>query len=138
MHGTKSYLTELHFGFSADQFHLRVDPAPGDLDPLRDFEFRVLLEGAEELRIAVRIEDFQVKDCVVERGVECRDRAVPGEAVSVAFKKILEVSAARSVVPLAGPRIRLSVALWHGALPLDVLPAEGKLEIELGEENFGW
>jgi len=30
------------------------------------------------------------------------------------------------------------VALWHGGLPIDVLPAEGFLEVLLGEENSAW
>lgn len=32
----------------------------------------------------------------------------------------------------------LRVALWEGGLPVDVLPAQGMIEAELGEENFGW
>jgi len=28
--------------------------------------------------------------------------------------------------------------LWEGGLPLDVLPAEGMLNISLGDENFAW
>ena len=34
--------------------------------------------------------------------------------------------------------ISLGVAIWEGGLPVDLLPAEGLLEIQLGEENFGW
>jgi len=32
----------------------------------------------------------------------------------------------------------LSVALWEGGLPLDVLPVEGMLQVPLGEENYAW
>jgi hypothetical protein len=28
--------------------------------------------------------------------------------------------------------------LWEGGLPVDLLPTEGVLEIQLGEEHFGW
>ena len=31
--------------------------------------------------------------------------------------------------------LRAQLALWHGGLPVDVLPAEGFLEIPLGEET---
>jgi len=34
--------------------------------------------------------------------------------------------------------LSLGVALWEGGLPVDVLPAEGMLEIPLGEEHFAW
>src|SRR5262249_20138468 len=35
-------------------------------------------------------------------------------------------------------RLRLGVALWHGGLPVDVLPAEGILDVSLGGDNFAW
>ena len=35
-------------------------------------------------------------------------------------------------------KLRLGVALWHGGLPVDVLPAEGFLDVSLGEENWAW
>jgi len=34
--------------------------------------------------------------------------------------------------------VSLGVAIWEGGLPVDLLPAEGLLEIQLGEEHFGW
>jgi alpha-amylase/alpha-mannosidase (GH57 family) len=134
MHGTLDYLSELHYGFDADHFYLRVDPVPEALGPLRDFEFRVLIRAAAELRIAIRLEAWSLKDVVVERD----DSPLPPGAVEVAFDRILEVSVARESVPFTKPQIEVSVALWHGALPLDVLPVEGKLEIPLGEEGFAW
>ncbi len=35
-------------------------------------------------------------------------------------------------------KFTLGVALWHMGLPIDVLPAEGSLEVLLGEENSAW
>jgi len=35
-------------------------------------------------------------------------------------------------------KLRVGVALWHGGLPVDVLPAEGFLDVNLGEENSAW
>jgi len=34
--------------------------------------------------------------------------------------------------------LSLGVALWQGGLPVDVLPAEGWLEVKLGADNFAW
>jgi hypothetical protein len=34
--------------------------------------------------------------------------------------------------------LSLGVALWEGGLPMDLLPGEGMLEIQLGEENCAW
>ena len=62
------------------------------------------------------------------------------ESVAVAaFERILEVAIHRSQLDLKGQdKLTLGVALWHGGLPVDVLPAEGFLDIALGEDNFAW
>ena len=57
--------------------------------------------------------------------------------MQAAFEKILEVSAHRSLFSLKGQTaLQVGVALWHGGLPVDVLPASGFLEIKLGEEHI--
>ena len=64
---------------------------------------------------------------------------IPEKFVSAAYDKIIEVGLSKDLFEVEGRReLLLSVALWRGGLPLDVLPAEGMLNIALGEENFGW
>jgi hypothetical protein len=59
--------------------------------------------------------------------------------VTAAFGKIIEVAIARELFELRGRRqLLLSVALWEGGLPIEVLPVDGMLELVLGEENFAW
>ena len=73
--------------------------------------------------------------------LESKDLCVlgPDEMVKVAFDRILEVSVAREMIQLGDRKsISLGVALWEGGLPVDLLPTEGMLEIQLGDENFGW
>jgi len=62
------------------------------------------------------------------------------ESVAVAaFDRILEVAIHRNQLDLKDQtKLKLGVALWHGGLPVDVLPAEGFLDIQLGEDNFAW
>jgi hypothetical protein len=63
----------------------------------------------------------------------------PSTAAEAAFEQILEVAIRKDLFDLKGvTRLRLGVALWHGGLPVDVLPAEGVLDVQLGEENFAW
>ena len=58
---------------------------------------------------------------------------------AAAFDRILEVAIHRDQLDLQGQsQLKLGVALWHGGLPVDVLPADGLLDIQLGEENFSW
>jgi hypothetical protein len=59
--------------------------------------------------------------------------------MAAAFGKIFEVSLARELFDLRGANVLLvSVALWEGGLPIEVLPVDGLLEIALGEENHAW
>jgi hypothetical protein len=59
--------------------------------------------------------------------------------VKVACDQILEVSVAKEMFQLGNRKsISLGIAVWEGGLPVDLLPTEGMLEIQLGEENFGW
>src|SRR5580704_16603947 len=59
----------------------------------------------------------------------------PKEFVEVAFERILEVAVRKDKLGLAGiTKLKISVALWHGGLPVDVLPSEAFLEVPLGEE----
>jgi alpha-amylase/alpha-mannosidase (GH57 family) len=134
MHGATAYIGEMHFGFDAKHLFLRLDPMPGKLPSLADCEFRVFLEGAKEFRVCLRIEGGRLTRCTGERN----DEPASAETVEAAFGRILEVSVRRDAIPMAGPRLGLSVALWHGGLPVEILPPEGKLEILLGEENFAW
>ena len=63
----------------------------------------------------------------------------PQTMVTAAFGKIIEVAIARELFDLRGRRqLLLSVALWEGGLPIEVLPVDGMLELALGEENFAW
>jgi hypothetical protein len=134
LHGTAHYLAELRFGFDDEHLFLRVDPRPGALEPLPDCEFRVNVRAAEELRIAIRLEGRKLADFSVEKN----DQPVSGDVVTVAFDRVLELSISRAVLAIASPRLGIRVALWHGALPVDVLPVDEELEIPLGEENFAW
>ena len=87
--------------------------------------------------MVVRFEEGRVSGYLVES----RDLCLlgPDEVVKVAFDRILEVSVAKEMFLLGDRKsISLGVALWEGGLPVDLLPAEGMLEIQLGEENFAW
>ncbi len=95
------------------------------------------MRAAQELRVVVRLEEGRVSGYLVES----KDLCVlgPDDMVRVAFDRILEVSVAREMIQLGDRKsISLGVALWEGGLPVDLLPTEGMLEIQLGDENFGW
>jgi alpha-amylase/alpha-mannosidase (GH57 family) len=137
MHGRIFYLRELRYGFEQDRFSIRVDPFFEVLNEMEDPEFRITVGAAEELTVVVKLERGRLQEFGVENDRMCL--LDPKEVASAAFDRILEVSVQRSEIRVAGQKtLRLGVALWHGGLPVDVLPADGFLEIALGDEQTSW
>jgi alpha-amylase/alpha-mannosidase (GH57 family) len=137
MHGRVFYLHELRFGFEQERFCLRVDPFLEALAEVEDPEFRVTVWGAEEMTIIVRVVRGRVVEVAIEQGRACLLN--PKNFAEVAFDSILEVAVRKDKLKLEGiDRLKVGVALWHGGLPVDVLPSEALLEIPLGEENAAW
>jgi hypothetical protein len=137
MHGRSFYLRELHYGFEPQRFCVRVDPFPESFSELEDVEFRVTIHAADEITVMARLERGRLAEFAVEQNLVCLLN--PRQSAEVSFDRILEVAVSKDLFRIAGAnRLRVGVALWHGGLPVDVLPAEGFLEVALGEENFAW
>jgi len=137
MHGRRCVLGEFYYGFSSERFWLRVDPVPEAIAEIPEFQVRVTLWDSLETRVTLRVKDGKVQKPVVEHGGLCPLQ--PESLVVAAYGRILELGIAREIFDLRDRRgLLLSVALWQGGLPVDVLPLEGMLEIALGEENFAW
>ena len=104
---------------------------------MEDPEFRITIGSAEELTVVVKLERGRLREFAVEKERVCLLN--PKNVASAAFDRMLEVSVQRDQINLKGQKsLRLGVALWHGGLPVDVLPAAGFLEIALGDEQFSW
>jgi hypothetical protein len=137
MHGRVFYLRELRYGFEEDRFCFRLDCFPEAIAALDKLEFRLTIQAGDEVAIIAKLERGKMVDFSVEQLHICLLN--PGNAASVAFDRILEVAVHRDILSLRGvQKLRVGVALWLGGLPVDVLPAEGYLDIPLGEENFAW
>jgi len=130
-------LHQLHYGFDERFFYLRVDPFPGSLSPLRDFEFRIALRGRDELRLLVAIEEGLLAGCLLDTEDLCI--LGPHELVVVAFDRILEVALGRRLIEVKDQTfLALEVALWHAGILCDLLPREISLEVQLGVDAFSW
>jgi len=137
MHGRVFYLKELRYGFEEERFVVRVECFADTLAELEDPEFRIVVGAAEELTVTVNLERGRMKEFGVEKNRVCLLK--PGTIVAAAFQRTLEVAIRKEALDLKGKtKFTLGVALWHGGLPIDVMPAEGHLEVQLGEENAAW
>lgn len=137
MHGRVFHLHELRYGFEEERLCVRVDLFPEVLAELEDPEFRITVTGVEEIIVVVKIERGHLREFAVEKKNVCLLN--PGKIAEAAFDRILEVAIRREALDLTGKtQLRLGVALWHGGLPVDVLPASGFLDVNLGEEHSAW
>jgi alpha-amylase/alpha-mannosidase (GH57 family) len=137
MHGRTFYLHEIRYGFSKESLFVRVDPFREALDELTDPEFRITVGGGSEICVVVKLLRGKIQEYAVEKDRACLLN--PQTVAAAAYDKILEVSIRKELLDLMGQsQIRLGVALWHGGLPVDVLPARGFFEIPLGAEHSAW
>jgi alpha-amylase/alpha-mannosidase (GH57 family) len=137
MHGRTYYLHELRYGFGDDILYVRVDLFPEVFGVLDDPELRISVRGAEEVSVVARLRHGRLQEFAVERERLCLLN--PREVAEVAFDRVLEVALRREVLNLEGcSSLFLGVALWHGGLPVDVLPTQGHLEVRLGGDHFAW
>ncbi len=137
MHGRVFYLKELRYGFEEERFVVRVECFAESLAEMEEPEFRIIIGAAEELTLVVNLERGRMKEFAVEKNRVCLLR--PDTIAAAAFGRTLEVAISKEALDLKGmTKFRLGVALWHEGLPIDVMPAEGFLEVQLGEENAAW
>jgi len=137
MHGRSYVLGDLHYGFGPRHFYLRVDPIPEVVAELPSYQIRLTIWDSRETRITLHIDNGKLQGPVLEQAGLCLLH--PEAVLCAAYEKIFEIGLARELFDLRGRReLLLSVALWKGGLPLDVLPSSGMLNVTLGEEHFAW
>jgi alpha-amylase/alpha-mannosidase (GH57 family) len=137
MHGRVFYLKELRYGFEEERFVVRVECFMDALAELEDPEFRITVGANEELTVVVNLKRGRIEEFAVEQSRVC---LLNSEAIAAAaFNRTLELAIHKSALDLKSKsNFTLGVALWHGGLPIDVMPAEGHLDVALGEENAAW
>jgi hypothetical protein len=137
MHGRSYYLKELRYAFEAERFCLRLDCFEEAMKELEKAEFRVTIQAGDEVALIALLEKGKLGEFSLEQARICLLN--PRQSVEVAFDKILEVALKKELLQLRGVhKLRIGVALWHGGLPVDVLPAEGYLDVPLGDESAMW
>ena len=140
MHGVAELVEALYYGYSDKALYLRVDLGESFLHDDPDFEIRVNVNSESRVRLHARIGGGSVKALEFWKGEEAL--LVPlgtGDQVKVAFAKVFEVRLAFSILDVAPhERINLQVSIWMNGLPLQILPQEGWLTLELTEDLTVW
>jgi alpha-amylase/alpha-mannosidase (GH57 family) len=137
MHGRQFVLGSFYYGFGDGHLWLRVDPIAEAIAGVPEFQLHITVWDSRETRITLRVVEGKLAGGAVENVGLCLLH--PQTVVSAAYDKFIEVALARELFDLRGRReLLLSIAIWKGGLPVDLLPAEGMLDIALGEENWAW
>ena len=140
MHGVAQIVEALYYGYSEKAVYLRVDVGETFLHDHPDFEIRVNVDGESRVSLHVSIGGGGVKTVEFWKGGELL--LVPlgtGDQVQVAFRQIFECRLDYTILGVAPhERINLQVSIWMDGLPLQVLPQEGWLTLELTEDLTSW
>ncbi len=140
MHGAAQLVEALYYGYSDKAVYLRLDLGETFLHDHPEFEIRVNVDSESRTRLHVAIGAETVK--AVEfwrRGEAVLVPLATGDQVKVAFRKVFEVRLAYSILGVAPhEQIKLQVSIWMNGLPLQILPQEGWLTLELTEDLTVW
>ncbi len=137
MHGRTCVIEDLLYGFDEEHLYLRLDLMPEMLKEFEEFEIRITVWDAREMRLTLAVRDNKLESTRLEQGGMCFLR--PEEFARAAFGRIVEVGFEKKLFDIKGRKsLLLGVAIWEGGLPVDVLPAEGYLEIPLGDAAYAW
>jgi alpha-amylase/alpha-mannosidase (GH57 family) len=140
MHGVAQLVEALYYGYSDKAVFIRVDLGETFLHDQPDFEIRVNVDGEHRTRLHAAISAGEVKAVEFWKGEE--SLLVPlgtGDQVQVAFRQIFELRLDYSIMGVAPhERIKLQVSIWMDGLPLQILPQEGWLTLELTEDLTVW
>ncbi len=140
MHGVAQIVEALYYGYCDKSVYLRLDLGETFLHEHPDFEIRVNVNSESRASLHAAIAGGTVKAVEFWKGGESLPiPLVTGDQVQVAFSRIFELRLDYSILGVM-PHERISVqgSIWMDGLPLQVLPQEGWLTLELTEDLTSW
>jgi alpha-amylase/alpha-mannosidase (GH57 family) len=140
MHGMRNYLEAFYYGCDRNALSLRLDFPPAFVQEHSSFEVRITLDGDSHARLHAPVYEGAIRQIEFWQGDEpLRYPTATAEHLQASFSQIFEVRLDFELLKVAsGGRIKLQVSLWANDLPLQVMPQEGFLTLELSEEFQNW
>jgi alpha-amylase/alpha-mannosidase (GH57 family) len=140
MHGKSFLLDAVYAGVDENNLYARVDFVPGVA--LDDLILSVHCEQAapsgdssQPLRLEVTVERHAVSGWKLTRGENGHQVSPQTTALQVRMRRIFEMKLPLAEIPAPqGSRIRLRFSLWREGLPVDALPLEGSLDLDVISE----
>jgi alpha-amylase/alpha-mannosidase (GH57 family) len=140
MHGGSDYVDALYYGFSDAALFLRLDFPPSFTADLAQFEIRVNVDGESRVQFRALVREGELRQIdFLLRGEPMLVPLATGDKVQAAFSEIFELGLAYDLLNLhPHERTNIQVSLWANDLPLQLLPQEGWLTMELTDELVSW
>jgi alpha-amylase/alpha-mannosidase (GH57 family) len=140
MHGGARGLDALYFGHDERALYLRLDLTEKFLEEYPRFEVRVNVDGENRARLQVWIEQGRLG--IVQFWKRDEQMLVPlgtADRLQVAFRRIFELRLDYALAGLApGQKTDFQISLWAEDLPLQVVPPEGWLTLDLTDDLVSW
>lgn len=140
MHGAARFFEALYYGYSHQAFYLRLDLCPAFLEGHNEFEVRVSVSGEIPARLYATITKGQLGQVQFwKSGLLAYLAPSAADGLEVAFSKVLEVKMSFQLLGLkVNDKTQVQVALWVDDLPVQIIPLEGWLTVELTDDFVGW
>ena len=139
MHGAAAYIEALYYGYSKHSVYLRVDLNDTFREENADFEIRVNVDGNSRTHLRAMVEDGKLVPAEFSRGEDPPAPLPEGSGIAVAYTRVFEFSLSYEALGLKpDEKISLQVSLWVKELPVQVLPQEGWLTLDLTEDYIAW
>jgi hypothetical protein len=140
MHGGAQCAEALYYGCDERALYLRLDLSVAFLEKYPQFEIRVKVNGENRASLHATIGERRLG--LVQFWKQGEQILVPlgtGDQLHAAFDRIFELRLAYALLGLAlGQKTHLQVSLWAEELPLQVIPSEGWLTMELSQDFVSW
>lgn len=138
IHATAGYVRELLYGQDDESISIRIDFSREMIRRQPSFQIRISLKGERSARLSAAVVNNALG--AVELWLDEQKISFPegtGDRVAVAYQTILECRVDRSLLGL-GRSPSLQASIWLDELPVQVLPREGRLDVQPYEGSAGW
>ncbi|MGH9452614.1 MAG: glycoside hydrolase family 57 protein [Terriglobia bacterium] len=140
LHGASQHIEAVYYGYNESAVFLRADLKEAFPGEHPEFELRVNFDGDHPARVHAAIRQGALAQLAFWRGDQ--QMKIPdetGEQLQVAYGNIFEAGIDYDLLHLKpGEKTRVQVSLWMNELPVQVVPPEGWLALELTEDLVSW
>ena len=139
MHAVEPGVDGLYYGYSDAAFFLRLDLNRVFAQAHPEFEIRITLEGRSRLRAHAHILRGELRSAERWKDDAEFKGASADEKLELAHGRVFELGVDYTLLGATpGSSMRAQISLWANEIPLQVIPREGWLAINIDQELTGW